>query len=185
MTPYLTPKQSRTESWKSEKVRLRALEPSDASFFHNVRNQDHTHLPISFEATRKWAEKTALESALNDESFWVIEDVKGIVVGSINTYDCKRFCGTFKYNVAIVKHQHRKGFAKEAIKLVCKYYFNELRYQKVNAHSYSFNEASTQMHQKLGFAQEGRLRKMIYTEGQYHDEIIWGLTDLEFKTCFQ
>jgi len=65
--------------------------------------------------------------------------------------------------------------------LVLKYYFEELDYQKVTVQIYAFNEASLKLHKKLGFQQEGCLRRMIYTDGTYHDEIIFGLTVEEFK----
>ncbi len=35
-------------------------------------------------------------------------------------------------------------------------------------------------HEKLGFQRDGRLRRMIFTDGQFHDEILLGLTDTEF-----
>jgi RimJ/RimL family protein N-acetyltransferase len=36
------------------------------------------------------------------------------------------------------------------------------------------------MHQKLGFQIEGRVRRAIFSQGDYHDEIIVGITAGEF-----
>ncbi|WP_268251865.1 hypothetical protein [Litorilinea aerophila] len=33
----------------------------------------------------------------------------------------------------------------------------------------------------MGFRQEGRLRRMIYTGGQFHDVLLLGLTAEEFR----
>jgi RimJ/RimL family protein N-acetyltransferase len=85
------------------------------------------------------------------------------------------------YGLAILPDHQRHGYATEAIRLVLRYYFQERRYQKVTVEVYSFNEPSILLHQALGFTLEGRLRRMIYTEGTYHDVLMFGLTDDEFE----
>jgi RimJ/RimL family protein N-acetyltransferase len=45
---------------------------------------------------------------------------------------------------------------------------------------YAFNERSIKLREKLGFQHEGRLRRMIYTGGEFHDEIYMGMTREEF-----
>ncbi|HMA35504.1 MAG TPA: GNAT family protein, partial [Chloroflexia bacterium] len=57
--------------------------------------------------------------------------------------------------------------------------FDELRYQKLTVHVYSFNTPSLRLFEQLGFQLEGRLRRTIYTAGQYFDECIYGLTAAE------
>jgi len=39
------------------------------------------------------------------------------------------------------------------------------------------------LHERLGFTLEGRLRRMIYTEGTFHDKLIYGLTQEEFAAA--
>jgi RimJ/RimL family protein N-acetyltransferase len=41
---------------------------------------------------------------------------------------------------------------------------------------HSLNEASQRLHESLGFTLEGRLRRMMYTDGAFHDALIDGLT---------
>ena len=72
------------------------------------------------------------------------------------------------------------GATREAILLVLRYFFGELRYQKVGATVYSFNEPSVRLHEGLGFGQEGRLRRELFTGGQYHDILLFGLTAEDF-----
>ena len=45
---------------------------------------------------------------------------------------------------------------------------------------YAFNERSIKLHESLGFQREGRLRRMIYTGGEFHDEIYMGMAREEF-----
>lgn len=72
------------------------------------------------------------------------------------------------------------GYGREAVTILLRYYFRELRYQKVVALVYAFNERSANFHQKLGFQLEGQLRRMVYTNGRYYDSLYFGMTAEEF-----
>jgi RimJ/RimL family protein N-acetyltransferase len=174
--------------WQGNHVRLRAIEPSDWEVFFQwnldtemARALYWVPFPRSKEAMKRWAEKESTQEPERDHFFWVIEDLEGQVVGSIGSNDCDPRNGTFKYGVAIMKEHHRKGYAMEAITLVLLYFFEELRYQKVNAGVYSFNRPSIQLHEKMGFQREGHLRRMAYTRGEHFDVIIFGMTVEEFR----
>jgi RimJ/RimL family protein N-acetyltransferase len=174
--------------WQGQRVRLRAVEPGDWQTFFDwnadtdlARSTYFIPFPVSREAQKKWtAEQSTLEP--KDHAFrWVIENLAGELVGTLNTHTCDPRNGTFRYGVAIRREHWRRGYASEAIRLVLAYFFRELHYQKVNVEIYAFNESSLKLHRKLGFKEEGRLRRMIYTGGAYHDEILLGLTAEEFE----
>jgi RimJ/RimL family protein N-acetyltransferase len=176
-----------TNIWLGEKVRLRAMVPEDWRAFH--KNDEDTEsarlcyeipFPRSEAGSMKWAESTAAATPRDDCYRFVIENLAGEVVGTINTFECNRRYGTFKYGLGIFRPHWRKGYASEAIRLLLRYYFEELHYQKVTVHVYDFNDASLQLHRKLGFQVEGRLRRMLYTGGHYHDEVLLGLIYEEF-----
>jgi len=169
-------------------VRLRAVEAADWERFY-ASNQDtdsarlthYIRFPSSREQVRAWTEGLATGGAQDDVFRFKIERLDGEYVGTLNTHSADRRSGTFRYGLAILPEQRRKGFASEAIWLVLRYFFWELRYQKVNAVVYAFNEPSIRLHERLGFVLEGRLRRMIYTAGQHHDALIYGMTREEFE----
>lgn len=173
--------------WQGPRVRLRAMEPEDwAAYFacdqdsEQARALYHVPFPRSQAATRHWAEREATRETDGDAFRFVIEDERGEVVGDLTTHHCDPRVGTFAYGVNIRRDRRRNGYAAEAITLVLRYYFQELRYQKVTVGVYSFNAASIRLHEKLGFRQEGRLRRTVYTQGRHFDELIFGLTAEEF-----
>jgi RimJ/RimL family protein N-acetyltransferase len=177
-----------TNYWQGERVRLRAIEPEDAPIFQawnddqeTSRNMDFIWPPGSLAAQRQWAEETAKKKPVNDEIFLVIENRAGDIVGIINSHSCDRRVGNFKYGVAIRPEHRQRGYASEAIRLLLAYFFHELRYQKVTVDVYSFNPASVSLHERLGFIQEGRLRRVLYTGGQHHDMFVFGMTVEEFE----
>lgn len=174
--------------WQGPRVRLRGVEPTDWEMFYEAdRDGDAARrlywipLPRGKEATRQWAAKRATESPDGDAYAFVIENLDGQAVGTVSTHECNRRMGTFKYGVAINERHRGKGYASEAIKLILRYYFGELGYQKVTAEVYSFNEESKRLHEKLGFQLEGRLRRMVRTGGTFHDNLIFGMTAEEFQ----
>lgn len=178
-----------TNIFQGERVRLRAVESSDWEVHYDwnfdtddARRSYAIPFPSSREQVQTWAESECQNSGQNDVFRFQIENLDGMLVGTLNTINCDSRCGTFGYGLAIRPEHRRKGYASEAIRLLLRYYFQERRYQKVNAEVYSFNEPSIQLHENLGFTLEGRLRRMIYTEGQFFDALIYGMTVEEFTT---
>ncbi len=180
-----------TDYWQGELVRLRAIEPGDweahFAWDHDsemARRLDHIPFPQSTEATRAWAGRTTTRAPEGDLFHFVIENTAGELVGSLGTHFCNARNGTWEYGIAIRAEHQRQGYAGEAIRLMLRYFFEELRYQKALAWVYSFNEPSIRLHQSLGFQQEGCLRRMIYTDGRYFDNLAFGLTDDEFAARY-
>src|SRR5688572_17317908 len=168
--------------FEGSRVRLRAVEVTDwETFFRwdfdtdNGRLTDEIWLPSSREAAKAWTEGQAKRTG-GDEIRFIIETLNGDFVGTINTHTLNPRCGTFMYGLAVLPEQRRKGYASEAIRLVLRYYFHEKRYQKANAEVYSFNATSQRLHETLGFTLEGRLRRMIFSGGEFHDALIYGIT---------
>jgi RimJ/RimL family protein N-acetyltransferase len=64
----------------------------------------------------------------------------------------------------------------EAIKILINYYFYLLGYQKVNVRIYSFNKECIELHEKLGFTKEGRLRRCHFAMNKFHDIMLYGMT---------
>ncbi|HSH79818.1 MAG TPA: GNAT family N-acetyltransferase [Herpetosiphonaceae bacterium] len=176
-----------TNYWQGSRVRLRGVEPADWETFWRwdqdgeaTRRGYFLPFPRSQEAARRWTEREATQEGTNDNFRWVIENLAGEMVGSINSHSCETRSGTWSYGIGIAREHQRKGFASETITLVSRYFFRELRYQKATVHVYSFNEPSVRLHERLGFQLEGRIRRMIYTGGVFWDDLVFGLTVDEF-----
>ncbi|MCB0335647.1 MAG: GNAT family N-acetyltransferase [Bdellovibrionales bacterium] len=173
--------------WKTDKIRLRAIEPADAELFfrwnqdsERARNINFLPAPSSLEAVKSWTQEMSKKGGDRSPHHLIIENSDNIAVGGIATLKCDEVNGTFSIGFDISSDHRRKGYAEEAVNLVLRYYFNELRFQKVTSHIYEFNEGSIKLHEKLGFKKEGQLRRMVYQNGEYHDKLIFGLTREEF-----
>ena len=174
--------------WQGQKIRLRGVEPEDADVFFRWntdsemgRNMEFLWPPVSRAQVRQQVAEQALQKLERDEFQWIIEDAAGTVVGSISTHHCDARAGTFSYGVNVAAEHQRRGYASEAIRLVIKYYFEELRYQKVTVGVFSHNAASIALHERLGFTREGTLRRMGFTRGAHFDLRYYGLTREEWS----
>lgn len=174
--------------WHGKLINLRCIEPSDAeTFFRWNQDSERARLldflwpPSSRAQVDAWAQSQSLQKLEDDRFHWIIEDQAGAPVGTISTHGCNPRNGTFSYGVDIDLAHQRQGYASEAIRMVCRYYFMELRYQKVTVSVHGDNPASIALHEALGFQREGVHRRMIYTLGGYVDELWYGLTREEFE----
>jgi RimJ/RimL family protein N-acetyltransferase len=145
-----------------------------------MRRNDRLYLPQSREAAKRWAQETSVREPADDAFHFEVENLAGELVGAIGTHDCHRRNGTFGYGVAVRAEHQRRGYASAAIRMVLRYFFEELRYQKATITVYSFNEPSIRLHESLGFQPEGRIRRMGFTEGGFFDHLIFGMTAEEF-----
>ena len=176
--------------WQGKLVRLRATESTDWQTHFEwdqdsemYRPLDRVYFPIAREVKqREWQEKVSSKEPQGDNRFLEIENFNDQIVGSIDTNGCNPRTGVFSYGISIRREHQRKGYANEAIKIVLRYYFEELRYQKVNVQVHSYNEASRILHEKLGFVKEGTLRRMVFTKGCFFDLLLYGMTSEEFSS---
>jgi UDP-4-amino-4,6-dideoxy-N-acetyl-beta-L-altrosamine N-acetyltransferase len=73
-----------------------------------------------------------------------------------------------------------KGTGAEMLKLVLNKVFLELKGEKIFAEVLGFNHASIRLHKKLGFSQEGLLRKQFFLNEKYHDVYCFGILQSEW-----
>lgn len=179
-----------TSIWVGDRVRLRGWEPTDVAYEKDYDDSTDqrsgwkvfpprssvAHTAYVEEASRAKPEGEALDVRL------VIarrEDDR--IVGSINTHSVRPIPGTFMFGVSVAAQHKGHGYAGEAALLLMRYMFEERRFQKCESGLYAYNEASMALHLKLGFVQEGRLRRRAYLGGEYHDVVLFGMTIEEFR----
>jgi RimJ/RimL family protein N-acetyltransferase len=178
--------------WQGEHVRLRAVEPFDWEVFfrwnrddEQARRLDFIRFPQSAEATRRWVEERARTRPETDTYTLVMENEAGAVAGGIATHDCDRRTGTFAYGLNVLEEYRGQGYASDVVRILLRAMFRELRYQKCTVQVYDFNDASIRLHERLGFRQEGRLRRMGFTDGRHFDVFVYGITAEEFTATDQ
>jgi RimJ/RimL family protein N-acetyltransferase len=174
--------------WQGEKVRLRPLKPEDwedhyrGAFDSPARQvlQLGMDLPLSPQAAKDFIGKYEDCKDVGGILLFTIESLDGEAVGGISLHSRSQKNGTFGFGVVIYRAHRRRGYAEEAVRILFRYCFQERRFQKCNSACVETNAESLALHKKLGFLKEGCRRRSLYFAGQYHDDILLGLTKEEF-----
>lgn len=86
------------------------------------------------------------------------------------------------YITYYVKKQHRgKGLGLAMLKSAIKFGFEEMNLNRFTAEVYEYNIPSINILLKLGFKEEGKLRKAKFHKSEFWDIIIYGLLKEEFN----
>jgi RimJ/RimL family protein N-acetyltransferase len=174
--------------WQDGAVRLRAMRQEDwedhfRSRFDSVARrllQYEIELPPTVASEKEMAATFCDFAQGSGRLMFVIETMDGIPVGGINLNSIDERHGTFSIGMQIFRNYRGKGYGTAAMRIVLRYAFLERRLNKYYGSVIEGNVASARMLTKLGCAEEGRRREMIYTDGQYRDEILFGMTKEAF-----
>lgn len=155
--------------WQSDSIRLRAWRGDDWEWdyytnFDSVAGRlvDYMiELPPVISDSKKSSERIADFSNSNGRTFFAIETLEGVHVGRINILLDDDRNGTFGIGLKIAREHRGKGYGTSAVELLLKYAFMERRLNKYSISVLEGNEASIEMHKKLGCEQEGILNKIF------------------------
>ena len=174
--------------WQGERTRLRPFRLEDAELrfiasLDSVTRQAHVggvEFPTSVELQNAWLEKVAGCKDNGGFVLFAMDNLDGETIGWASLHSLDQKNGTFSFGVAVYRDHRGHGYAVDAVRILLKYGFWEQRYQKCNSITAHSNEASIRMHTKLGFTQEGRCRRNSFFNGEYHDDVLFGMTREEF-----
>lgn len=74
-----------------------------------------------------------------------------------------------------------KGYGTEAIRLVLKFVFEELKLNRLQLEVFSHNKRGIKAYEKTGFIREGILRESLNYNGHYSDEIIMSILKSDYE----
>ena len=175
--------------WQGERIRLRPMHANDVELWLAEERSDSEavrflncgmDLPKSEQAAQTFAERYAEFNNRDERIKFSIETVDGQLVGGMNMHSMDQKNGTFETGSRIYRPFRGQGYGFEAKVIVLRYAFHELRYQKYNIHCVETNQPMINHAIRLGCQAEGRIRRHIYMDGRFYDELIFGLTREEF-----
>lgn len=175
--------------WQGAKIRLRALASDDADnrfaqSLDSISREEFNigiELPTTVELQKTWLDKYGGCKQVNDMIAFALETHEQEYAGLVTMHSIDERHGKFSFSVLVDRPYRKRGYAEEAVRLILKYGFMERRLHKCNSACASYNTASIQLHRKLGFIQEGTLRKEWFFNGKHHDELIFGMTLEEYN----
>jgi ribosomal-protein-alanine N-acetyltransferase len=166
---------------QSENIYIRLLGPADAEDMLQLQIQNRDFFQqFAMERDEKFytleGQRDRLERlvtyAMDDTDYYfgIFTNADNHLIGSINLFSLIRgsiqsaFVGYF-----LDEKQNGKGYTTEAVKLIVKFAFDELKLHRVEAGVMPHNLGSIRVLEKAGFEKEGLARKNVKINGKWED----------------
>jgi len=158
-------------------IRLRAIEEEDLAPLQEMFwNPDVTrHLtvvwPEPLGGMRAWWEGRRSEE--NAFAF-AIETLAGELIGGCD-FDVWVRSRTGTLGIWIGEPYWSQGYGTDAVRILCRFAFREANLQRMQLDVYETNPRGRRAYERVGFKEEGRMRRGMFTDGRYIDIIRMGL----------
>lgn len=168
---------------KSEKIKLRALEPEDIELLYEWENNDsywvisNTVAPFSKYTLKRYLEnshKSIFETGQLRLMIEIVPEKK--TIGTIDLFDFDPFHMRAGVGILIADDaERRKGYASMALKRLIDYCFTTLQLHQLYCNILANNSESMELFKKQGFIQSGIRKEWIKTSEGYLDEYMFQL----------
>ena len=164
-------------------VKLRAYKESDiekaVEFINDEEVKKFLDSNIPFPIT-KWQEEEWIKSRKSNSDYtydFAIEDLEtGKYIGGCSINECNLKSRNCTIGIMIGdKDYWDKGYGSDALSVLIKFIFEEVNMNKIKLGVFSFNNRAIACYKKLGFIEEGILKKELYRNGKYYDIILMSL----------
>lgn len=170
------------QTLKGNKIYLRALEPEDLEFVHEIENtEDFWVVSATQSPYSKYMIKKYLENAHRD--IYEVKQLRLVIcnydhkpVGLIDLFDLEPKDKRAAIGILIADPADRKkGYGAESISLISEYSFKHLALHQVYANVTTDNEASIRLFESQGFSLVGVKKDWILVNKQFKDEALYQL----------
>lgn len=167
---------------KGEHIYLRALEPEDLAFIHEIENDEsvweisNTITPYSKFLIKQYLEQSHKDIFEVKQLRLVISTYDEVVLGMIDLFDFDFKNSRAGVGILIKELGHRtKGYGSEALKLLVNYSFTHLCLHQLYCNISEENDISIKLFTNQGFKKIGLKEDWNLVNGLYKNEYIFQL----------
>ena len=167
---------------KGTKIKLRAVEPNDATMIYLWENDvenwkfTNTDSPLSMFEIFQLIEEQRVVRESGQLRLMILESELDTVLGAVDLYNIDFKHGFGTVGILIAEKQFRqKGFALESLQLLGEYAKKHLNLSNFNCGIQSSNIASQRLFEKAGFQKIGERKNWFLVEGNREDEYLYQL----------
>ncbi len=164
---------------------MREQREEDVPFFTYWFNQPQIMFQCGFE---KPADEESIRKMINvshrsEDSVWfTITDLDGTILGETGLL--RMFPAWHQTDLTIIipdPKAQRKGYGKEAIRIMLDLAFGEYQMHRVSIGVVGLNTEALKFYREIGFKQEGVLEEAYYYNNEYSDFIMMRILSHEWK----
>ncbi|MDO4164853.1 MAG: GNAT family N-acetyltransferase [Bacteroides sp.] len=163
----------------SERVSLRAVEPEDLEVLYTMENDPQTwditnfSVPYSKYILRQYIENSQCDMFADRQlRLMIVRREDDAVVGTIDITDFVPLHARGEVGIAVMREYQGKGYATDALNLLCDYAFGFLHMKQLTVHITADNAASLRLFASCGFVECGLLKEWWCVGGKYKDVIL-------------
>jgi RimJ/RimL family protein N-acetyltransferase len=174
---------------RGELTLLRARTEEDARTLHAelyedvatwVRSDQRPWVPIPFgPASPHWPAETA-PSATDAGVFAVTEQATGELAGEAALWGIDLHNRSAHAGISLRPAFRGRGLGTDVTRVLCRYGFTVRGLRRMQLETLADNAAMIAVAGRLGFTREGTIRGGAWVNGQWADEVIFGMLDSEF-----
>ena len=172
---------------QGERVLLRPTRPGDVEVLWeywgdldvSTRASNQPPKPYTLDETRAFFE----EASKNDDRMRFTIEAAGEVVGDCGLHAIDRHNRACEVGIALGKPHWAKGYGQEALALLVDFAFVHNNMHRVALEVLADDDRAVGCYRKVGFVEEGRLRRRDWMNGAYHDVLIMAVLDEEWPAA--
>jgi RimJ/RimL family protein N-acetyltransferase len=163
--------------FEGELIRLRAVEETDLPWinreFWNPEVTQHLLMawPEPVQGTREWLEGTRSAGTAT----FLIETKAGESVGVCSLEEISSRSRVATLGIWIARPHWELGYGTDAVRTLCRFGFREMNLHRIELGVFETNPRAQAVYEKVGFRQEGRLRRAHFVGGRHIDLLVMGL----------
>ena len=136
--------------------------------------------PLSAPAVQRLFEDR--EHSPTDDSFAIHLRGEREPIGVVSLMNISEVNASAELSIIVGHPDYRHhGYGAEAIAMLLDYAFAERGLNRVGLSVFEFNEDAISAYEKLGFAEEGRLRRALWRDEAFHDAILMSVLKEEWE----
>ena len=166
---------------EGENIKLRALEPEDLDLFYQWENDStiwkisQTYAPFSKHILSRYLEN-AHQDIFTAKQLRLMIEKDGVSIGTIELFDFEPIHMRAGLGIWIVQESdRRKGYAKEALRLMIEYAFFKLQLNQLYCNISASNQPSINLFSSLDFMLIGSKKKWNKSPNGWEDELMFQL----------
>jgi len=164
---------------EGKNVNLRVVEKEDLPLIVEWANDPEfngEHEPI-MQLSRAELEKWYANSG-SEEKWFLVEKKDGAKIGLVR-HDSH--AGGMTLGTVLIPSERGKGYCTEAVNILVDYLFLSRDIVRIQARFNKHNAASKRVLEKVGFTEEGTMRKSSFSRGKWVDMAVYSILREEWK----
>ena len=171
------------------KCRLRPLSRNDLAHSLKWRNDPAVRdavlgyrFPVTEKMEEAWYDRVLADQGGKRATFAIEDLADNALVGFVHLFDIDWPCRLAHFGIVIGETDRQdRGIGGEATTLMMAYGFEALNLERIELRVVDSNVRARRIYARLGFVDEGRLRRAALVAGALADVIVMGLLREEFR----